>query len=60
LSTVSCTSAPRQASCNDAYLSLRGASSFEIFTRARAATTRRHTPSWATRFVRAFTGLLRS
>jgi ribonuclease HI len=44
-STASCTSAPRQATCSDAYLSLWGASSFETSTRAYAATTRRHAPS---------------
>jgi hypothetical protein len=31
-STASCTSAPRQASCSDAFPSLRGASSFETST----------------------------
>jgi ribonuclease HI len=38
----------------------QGASSFETFTRVCAVTTRRHAPSWATRSIRAFTGLLRS
>jgi hypothetical protein len=38
-------SAPRQVSCSDACPSLRGASSFETFTRAYAATTRCHAPS---------------
>jgi hypothetical protein len=33
-STASCTSASRPASCNDAYPFLRGASSFETYTRA--------------------------
>jgi ribonuclease HI len=41
-------------------LSPRGASSFEIFTRACAATTRRHAPSRETRSARASIGLLRS
>jgi ribonuclease HI len=59
-SMASCTSAPRQASCSDACLSLRGASSFETFTRACAATTRRHAPSWATCSARASTGPRRS
>jgi hypothetical protein len=44
-STVSCTSVPHQASCSDAYLSLRGASSFETSMRAYVATTWRHAPS---------------
>jgi ribonuclease HI len=57
-SMASCTSAPRQASCSDACPSLRGASSFETFTRAYAATTQRHAPSWATRSARASTGPL--
>jgi ribonuclease HI len=38
----------------------QGRSSFEIFTRACAATTRRHAASWATRSTRASAGLLRS
>jgi hypothetical protein len=57
---ASCTSAPRQASYSDACLSLRGESSFDTFTWACAATTRRHAPSWATHSVRASTGPLRS
>jgi hypothetical protein len=57
---ASCTSAPRQVSCSDACPSLRGASSFETFTQAYAATTQRHAPSWATRSARASTGPLRS
>jgi hypothetical protein len=50
--TASCTSAPRRAVCSDACPSLRGASSFETFTRAYAAITRRHTLSWAMRSAR--------
>jgi hypothetical protein len=38
-SMASCTSAPRQVSYSDACPSLRGASSFETFTQAYAATT---------------------
>jgi ribonuclease HI len=38
----------------------QGASSFETFTRAYAATTQRHAPSWATHSARASTGPLRS
>jgi ribonuclease HI/transposase InsO family protein len=53
--TTSCISAPCRVSCSDAYPSLRGASSFETSTRAYAATTRRHAPSWATRSARAST-----
>jgi hypothetical protein len=41
-------------------LSLRGASSFEIFTRAYAATTQRHVFLWATRSARGSTGPRRS
>jgi hypothetical protein len=59
-STVSCTSAPRQASCSDACPSLRGASSFETSTRTYASTTRRHAPSWATRSTKASTSPPRS
>jgi ribonuclease HI len=59
-STASCTSAPRRASCSDACPSPRGASSFETSTRAYAATTRRHAPSWATRSAKASTGPLRT
>jgi hypothetical protein len=55
--TVSCTSAPHQASCSGAYPSPRGASSSETFTRACAATTRRRAPSWTTHSARASTGL---
>jgi hypothetical protein len=57
--TASCISASRQASCSGACPSLKGASSFETFTRAYAATTQRHTPSWGTRSARASTGPLR-
>jgi hypothetical protein len=59
-SMVSCTSASRQASCSGACPSLRGLSSIETFTRAYAATTQRHAPSWATHSARASTGPLRS
>jgi hypothetical protein len=58
--TVSCTSAPCQASCSGAYPSPRGASSSETSTRACVATTRLHAPSWAMRSARASTGLPRS
>jgi hypothetical protein len=57
LVTASCTSAMRQASCSGAYPSPRGASSSGTSTRVCVATTRRHAPSWATRFARASTGL---
>jgi hypothetical protein len=43
-SMASYTSAPRRASCSDVCPSLRGASSFETFTRACAATTRHRAP----------------
>jgi hypothetical protein len=59
-STASCISAPRQASCSDAFPSLRGASSFETSTRAYAVTTWHHAPSWATRSTKASTGPPRS
>jgi hypothetical protein len=58
-SVASCKSAPRRASCSDACPSLRGESSFETFTRACAATTRRRAPSWATHSDRASIGPLR-
>jgi hypothetical protein len=54
-STASCTHAPRQASCSDAYPSRKGASSSATSTRAYAITTRRHAPSSATRSARAST-----
>jgi hypothetical protein len=55
-STSSCTGAPRRASCSDACPSPRGASSFETFTRACVATTRRLAPSWATRSAKTSIG----
>jgi ribonuclease HI len=59
LSTASCTSVPRHASCSDASPSLRGASSFATSTRAYAVTTRRRAPLWATHSAKASTGPLR-
>jgi hypothetical protein len=55
-STASCTSAPLRASCSDACPSPKGASSFETFTQACAATTRRRAPSWATHSAKASIG----
>jgi hypothetical protein len=59
LSTASCKSAPLQASCSNACPSPRCTSSYETFTRACAATTRRRAPSWATHSARASIGPLR-
>jgi hypothetical protein len=58
-SMTSCTSAPRRASYSYACPSLRGASSFETFAMACAATTRHRAPSWAMHSDRASIGLLR-
>jgi hypothetical protein len=55
-STASCTSAPHQASCSGAYPFPRGASSFDTFMQACAATTRRSAPSWAKHSTRTSIG----